>query len=29
MQLIADKCDINGDGVLDREEMKAGCLVMA
>ncbi len=23
-----DKCDINGDGVLDREEMKAGCLVM-
>ena len=29
MQLIADKCDVNGDGVLDREEMKAGCLVMA
>ena len=24
-----DKCDINGDGVLDREEMKTGCLVMA
>ena len=24
-----DKCDVNGDGVLDREEMKAGCLVMA
>jgi hypothetical protein len=29
MQIIADKCDVNGDGVLDREEMKAGCLVMA
>ena len=24
-----DKCDANGDGVLDREETKAGCLVMA
>ncbi len=24
-----DKCDVNDDGVLDREEMKAGCLVMA
>jgi hypothetical protein len=24
-----DKCDVNGDGVLDREEMKAGCLVIA
>ena len=24
-----DKCDVNGDGVLDSEEMKAGCLVIA
>ena len=24
-----DKCDVNGDGVLDREEMRAGCLAMA
>jgi Ca2+-binding EF-hand superfamily protein len=24
-----DQCDINGDGVLDREEMRAGCLEMA
>ncbi len=24
-----DKCDVNGDGVLDREEMKSGCLVIA
>ncbi len=24
-----DKCDVNGNGVLDLEEMRAGCFVMA